>query len=299
MTSGTFGRVARLLAIACFAPVVFAARPEIPTGKGHLTLDVNGTAIEVYTYKPPTFKRQALILVLHGVGRNARGYRDYAIPLADRFGLLVVSPLFDTARFPTWRYQWGGIVRPGNNSTSDTHTVEPEHAWTGRMLLTLVDAVREIEGAPALNYDLLGHSGGAQALSRIAAVMNTGARHIVLANAGTYLWPSRDARFPDGFGGLPGALSSDAALRAYLAQPITLLLGTADVLQDSDLSMREGVVVQGSNRYERGLNAYRAAQTLAQARGWPFNWKVVKVAGVGHSASRMFGTEEAISALQP
>jgi hypothetical protein len=63
--------------------------------------------------------------------------------------------------------------------------------------------------------------------------------------------------------------------------------------------MREGAVPQGSNRYERGLNAYRAAQTLAQERGWPFNWKVVKVPGVGHSASRMFRTEEAISALQP
>jgi poly(3-hydroxybutyrate) depolymerase len=286
-------------AIACLALVAFAARAEIPTGKSQLTLDVNGTPVEVHTYKPSSFKRQTLVLVLHGVGRNASGYRDYAIPLADRFGVLVVSPLFDTARFPTWRYQWGGIVRPDNNSTSGTHTVEPEHAWTGRMLLALIDAVREREGAPALNYDLLGHSGGAQALSRVAAVMNTGARHIVLANAGTYVWPSRDARFPDGFGGLPGALSTDAALRAYLAQPITLLLGTADVLQDPDLSMRAGAAAQGSNRYERGLNAYRAAEMLAQARGWPFNWKVIRVPGVGHSASRMFRTEEAITTLQP
>jgi hypothetical protein len=286
-------------AIVCLALVAFAARAEIPVGKSQLTLHVNDTPIEVYTYKPASFKRQALVLVLHGVSRNASGYRDYAIPLADRFGLLIVSPLFDTARFPTWRYQWGGIVRPDNSSTSGAHTVEPEQAWTGRMLLALIDVVRGLERAPALNYDLLGHSGGAQALSRVAAVMNTGARRIVIANAGTYLWPSRDARFPDGFGGLPGALSSDAALRAYLAQPITLLLGTADVLQDSDLSMREGAVPQGSNRYERGLNAYRAAQTLARERGWPFNWKVVKVPGVGHSASRMFRTEEAISALQP
>jgi poly(3-hydroxybutyrate) depolymerase len=285
--------------ILCFALVAFTARAEIPAGKARLTLHVSGTPIEVYTYKPSSFERRALVLVLHGVGRNASGYRDYAMPLADRLGLLVVSPLFDNTRFPTWRYQWGGIVRPSNNSPSGTHSAEPEQAWTGRLLLAMVDAVRELEGAPALDYYLLGHSGGAQALSRIAAVMNTGAHRIVLANAGTYLWPSRDARFPDGFGGLPSPLSSDAALRAYLAQPITLLLGTADVLQDADLSVREGAVAQGANRYERGLNAYRAGEKLARAHGWPFNWKVVNVPGVGHSASRMFRSQEAALAFQP
>jgi poly(3-hydroxybutyrate) depolymerase len=292
-------RVARLLAIACLALVAFAARAEIPAGKSQLTLQVNGTAIEVYTYKPPQLERKGLLLVLHGVGRNASGYRDHAIPLAERLGLIVASPLFDRARFPTWRYQWGGIVRPANNSPSGTHTLEPEQAWTGGLLLAMIDAVRALEDAPALDYYLLGHSGGAQTLSRVAAVMDTRAQRIVLANAGTYLWPSRDARFPDGFGGLPSRLSSDSALRAYLAQPITLLLGTADVLQDPDLSMREGALAQGANRYERGLNAYRAAQTLAQARGWPFNWKLVRVPAVGHSASGMFRSEEAALALQP
>jgi hypothetical protein len=281
------------------ALVAFTARAEIPTGKAQLTLHVRGVPIEVYTYKPSKFERQALVLVLHGLGRNASGYRDYAVPLADRLGLLVVSPLFDTARFPTWRYQWGGVIRPSNNSSSGTNAVEPEHAWTGRLLLAMVEAVRELEAAPALDYYLLGHSGGAQALSRIAALMTTGAQRIVLANAGTYLWPSREARFPDGFGGLPSTLSSDAALRAYLAQPVTLLLGTADILQDTDLSMREAAVAQGANRYERGLNAYRAGQTLAKARGWTFNWKIVEVPGVGHSASRMFRSEETLTALQP
>ncbi|HUP96041.1 MAG TPA: hypothetical protein VM164_14130, partial [Burkholderiales bacterium] len=80
---------------------------------------------------------------------------------------------------------------------------------------------------------------------------------------------------------------------------LTLLLGTADVKQDADLSMREGAVAQGANRYQRGLNAYRAAQALAQVRGWAFNWTLVEVPGVGHSARAMFGSEAAAAALAP
>jgi alpha-beta hydrolase superfamily lysophospholipase len=238
------------------------------------------------------------LLTLHGVGRNASGYRDHAIPIADLHGYLVAAPLFDRKRFPTWRYQHGGIVRPASAGETAVLAVVPEEAWMGHVFLKLIETIRRLEAAPELPYYMLGHSGGAQSLSRVAALMSTGAKRIVLANPGTYLWPSRETRFPDGFGGLPPSLSSEAAIRAYLAQPITLLLGTADVKQDADLSMRESALAQGPNRYQRGLNAYRAAQALATAKGWPFNWKLIEVPDVGHSAARMFRSAEAALALQ-
>jgi pimeloyl-ACP methyl ester carboxylesterase len=294
---GVTHAVALCLAAAWLALVPVAGRAEIPVGKARLTVDVNGLPLEIHTYKPQGSEPQALLLVLHGVGRNASGYRDHAAPLADRGGFLVIAPLFDSARFPTWRYQWGGIVRSGSQCTSGAQLAEPEPTWTGRLLIGIVDAIRMLERAPALEYYLLGHSGGAQALSRIAAFMPMRARRIVLANAGTYLSASREAPFPYGFAGLPDALASEAALRAYLAQPITILLGTADILQDADLSMREGAAQQGANRYERGLNAYRAAQALAKARGWTFNWKLIEVPGVAHSAARMFRSDQAFTAL--
>jgi poly(3-hydroxybutyrate) depolymerase len=286
-------RIAR--ALAFLVPLSVFGAP-LPSGKTQLTLDVNGIALDVYAYKPQGYAGGGLLLTLHGVGRNASGYRDHAIPLADRHGYMVVAPLFDRARFPTWRYQHGGVVR---TSAAGELNVEAEAEWTGRLLIRIVEVVRSLEGAPDLAYLALGHSGGGQALSRVAALMPTGARRIVIANAGTYLWPSRDARFPDGYAGLPLPYSSDEALRRYLAQPLTLLLGTADVKQDADLSMRPGAAAQGANRYERGTNAFRAAQALAHARGWDFNWKVVEVPGVGHSAARMFRNEQTLSALQP
>ena len=270
-----------------------AASAAIPQGKAELTLDIDGTPLTLYTYKPEQYSNPGVLLTLHGVGRNAEGYRDHAIPLAERLGLLVVAPYFDRERYPTWRYQHGGIAR----RASGAYTPEPEARHTGRIFTSIVDAVRRLESAPDAPYYLLGHSGGAQSLSRVAGFMPTGAKRLVLANAGSYLWPAAEVRFPDGYAGILDGAQSEAALRRYLAQPITLVLGTADVKQDADLTQRESALAQGPNRYERGHNFFRAAQSLAKARGWAFNWKLIEVPGVGHSARRMFGAEAMIQAF--
>ena len=167
----------------------------------------------------------------------------------------------------------------------------------GRTFLDIIDSVRAAEGRPDLGYSLIGHSAGGQTLSRFAAFVPHAAKHIVIANPSTYLWPSRDERFPYGFGGLPSTLSDDAALRRYLAQPVIILLGTADVERGADLNVREGAERQGYNRLERGRNAFRATQQLALQRGWAFNWKLLEVQDVGHSARRMLGSTQAQAAL--
>jgi pimeloyl-ACP methyl ester carboxylesterase len=286
-------RLAALLIVAACAATLRAE--PIPAGSSQRSVSINGEAIELYTYKPPQYAGGPVLLVLHGLGTNAPGYRDSAIPLADARGFLVVAPLFDRKRFPVWRYQTGGIVR--NQRTEAEFTVEPEAQWTGRLFLAIIDAVRGAEGRPDLAYSLIGHSAGGQALSRFAAFVPHQARHIIIANPSTWVWPSREVRFPFGFGGLPAAMSDDAALQRYLAQPVTMLLGTADIKRGSDLNVSPGADRQGANRYERGQNAFRAAQQLAQDRGWTFNWKLAEVPGVGHSARRMFGSAEALAAL--
>ena len=41
---------------------------------------------------------------------------------------------------------------------------------------------------------------------------------------------------------------------------------------------------------ERGLNVYRAVESLARARSWPLNWRLIELPGVGHSAKKMFAS---------
>jgi poly(3-hydroxybutyrate) depolymerase len=272
-----------------------AGAQPLPPGKSQFALEVAGTVLEIHAYKPQGYAGGPLLLSLHGLGRNVSGYRDYAVPLADSHGLLVIAPLFDRERFPVWRYQTGGIVR--DQRATGEFQVEPAEQQTGQILLALIDAIRTAEGRPELPYYLMGHSAGGQALSRFAAFAPHAARRILIANPSTYLWPSRDKRFPYGFGGLPEAFSGDDAIRRYLAQPITILLGTADVKRGADLNVREGAERQGANRYERGLNAYRAAQRVAREKSWAFHWQLVEIPGVGHSARRMYGAAETEAAL--
>lgn len=284
--------LAALLVLSCMAT---AHAEAIPAGSSQRSVSINGETIEIHTYKPPQYNGGPVLLVLHGLGTNAPGYRDAAIPLANARGFLVVAPLFDRKRFPTWRYQTGGIVR--NQRAEGEFAVEPEAQWMGRTFLAIINAVRTAEGRPGLDYSLIGHSAGGQTLSRFAAFVPNQAKQIIIANPSTWLWPSREERFPFGFGSLPEKMADDATLQRYLAQPVTLLLGTADIKRDSDLNISPGAERQGSNRLERGHNAYRAAQQLARDRGWTFNWRLVDVPEVGHSARRMFGSAETLTAM--
>jgi poly(3-hydroxybutyrate) depolymerase len=79
-------------------------------GEGQQTADLAGIKLELFTYRPDRCTDPSLLFVFHGLNRNAKNYRDYARPLGDRNCMLIVAPLFDQERFPTWRYQRGGIA---------------------------------------------------------------------------------------------------------------------------------------------------------------------------------------------
>jgi hypothetical protein len=262
----------------------------IPPGAAEQTATINGVPLQLFTYRPEGCAITGMLLVFHGLGRNVAGYRHYAVPLARRLCLLVVAPLFDKQRFPTWRYQRGGIVDHGK--------LRPVQDWTVKFVPALVGWVRAQENRADLPYDLIGHSAGGQFLSRVAAFETLSARRIVIANPSTWVLPSLDTPAPYGFGGAYPHAEAEAALRRYLAAPITVLLGAEDT-GSKDLADSAEAKAQGSTRLERGQNTFRAAQAAAQQHGWPFNWRIALVPGIGHTARGMLGSEQAFDALRP
>ncbi len=267
-----------------------AANVAIPTGSGQQTADLDGVPLQVFTYKPSGCSVSAILLVFHGVDRNAGPYRDDAIPLGQRFCMLVAAPLFDEARFPAWRYQRSGIARGG--------VVQPEASWTVNLVPRLASWAREREGRPDLPYALLGHSAGAQFLSRVAAFGQDEATQTIIANPSTWVRPTLDVAAPYGFGGVFGPAQGAAALRRYLATRITVLLGREDT-GSRHLATNEEAEEQGGNRFERGQNVFQEAELAARQRGWAFNWRLAVIPGVGHSARRMFTSDAAFDALRP
>src|SRR5687768_3184145 len=83
----------------------------IPLGPSKVEIDVRRTKLEVFTYKPKSYLGERMIIVFHGTLRNADEYRDHAQGMGDRYRALIVAPRFDAERFPSRRYQYGGILR--------------------------------------------------------------------------------------------------------------------------------------------------------------------------------------------
>lgn len=277
-----------LLLTACGAAPVRGVE-GFPAGKSSVELDL-GAKIECFTYKPEHWGGKRMILVHHGVLRNADEYRDHAIVLGDRFDALIVAPRFDKERFPSEKYQRGGILNGDGSAAAPGE-------WTYAYIPKIAAAIRAREGKPTLPFWIIGHSAGGQFAMRMSAFQDTGAERIVAANPGTDLFPTRDLSFGWGFGGLPEELSNDERLRRYLAAPLTLYLGTADDHPDEDLDTSETSMQQGPGRLQRGRAAFALGEQVAREHGWSFGWRKVEAEGVPHDHEKMFAHPSCAEAL--
>jgi poly(3-hydroxybutyrate) depolymerase len=260
-------------------------------GEAQVTAHLRGIPVTVYTYHPPGCSAPTLLFVFHGLNRTASSYLRAAKPLANQKCMIVFAPLFDAERFPSWRYQRGGIVHDGR--------VLPREQWTAWMVSDLVTWVRLEEGRLNAPYYLFGHSAGAQFLSRAAAfTLPADAARIVIANPSTYVLPSVKEPAPYGLGGVFDPAKAEEQLKRYLALPITIYLGEDDT-GEKDLAQSASAMRQGDTRLERGQSAFKMAQSIAQANGWDFRWRLVTASDVGHSAGGMLRAEEAIKAFEP
>lgn len=273
-----------ITALAFLATFARAAEP-LPAGTSKVSLTVRDETFDVFTYRPASYRDGPLLVVMHGLSRNADGYRDNAMKLADKLHALVIAPYFSEERFPTETYQRGGIMSDGK--------VQPKEKWTFQYVSDLIALVRKSEARSDMPCYLIGHSAGGQILDRMAAFLPGDALRIIAANPGSLLFPTREQKYPFGFGGLPAELGGDEQIKAYLAAPLTLYLGTADVLE-KDLDMSAAAMQQGKTRIERGHACFAMAQNLAKERGWPFHWRLVEAPDVGHSAGSMFKHPQAM-----
>lgn len=269
--------------------VLLSSSDAIPIGKSTIHVQFGDVTLPLYTYKPPTFRDGPMLMVFHGVLRNAEEYRDHAIPMSNRFDALIVAPHFDLETFPIPKYQLGGIVHEGK--------AVPAQERTGEYVNRIALEIRRREGRKDLPYALIGHSGGGQFLGRLAAFVQTDAQRIVVTNPGTYTLPTNNAEFPYGFSGLPIELQTEEVFKAYLAQPVTIYLGSKDIERDENLDVTRPADAQGCSRFERGKNAYDSARRLAAERNWPFCWKLVIAEGIEHDHEKMFNHAKCAEAL--
>ena len=248
-------------------------------------------SIRVLVHRPRSCSREPgpLLFVFHGYERNAAEYLKRTRRLARTSCATVFAPDLDSDRFPRARYQRGG-VGPGDTTGS-------ENACMGLFVERLVAWARSREGRPDAPFILFGHSAGAQMLSRIAAFCPpTGAQRIVIANPSSHVAPSPAEPSPFGFGSILDVAARESLMRNYLAQPITIYLGTEDTGHDR-LDQSRAARRQGQNRLERGQGVFALGRDVSAQRGWHFNWRLVLAPGVGHSSRDMLRAPQVLEAF--
>lgn len=260
-------------------------------GSGMFTVEensgVNADGIRVFYYRPANWTPDSrIVIVQHGVQRNAQEYRDGWEKYADEYNLLVVCPEFSNEKYPGAHF-----YNLGNMTDSDTGVgmLQSKDKWIFPVIDHVFNEVRIRSGSTRDTFVLFGHGAGAQLVHRYALFAGkTQASRIIFANAGWYTMLGTEAAFPYGLENMP--LSKEDLAKAF-AKPIVIMLGESDTRQNHKvLRHTPEADSQGLTRFERGNRFFNEAKARAVELGVPFNWQLITVPGVGHSDSKMAAT---------
>ncbi|HET9651396.1 MAG TPA: hypothetical protein VFP36_04370 [Usitatibacter sp.] len=237
--------------------------------------------IIVHLHRPAGFTPDSpILMVMHGVKRNAADYRDYFVAESDRRGFLVVAPEFPKPDYPhPHAYNYAEMC-------DAQEAVLPRERWLFPVLDAVFRDARARVGSRRERFFLFGHSAGGQLVHRLATFgWLPSIERAIAANSGSYTLPTRAERFPFGIDGIALA---DEELRALFARPLTIQLGDADIdVNDENLPREPAAMRQGPHRFARGHHYFETARREAERLRTTFAWRLSVAPGVAHSGEGM------------
>jgi len=209
--------------------------------------------------------RTRLVVVMHGVLRNAADYlADWREWAASR-GHVVACPCFEREHWPRGSsYNLGAVTTRGRGrgrprpAAARGFTVVEHLAALLRRELDLADAA----------FDLWGHSAGAQFVHRFPLFRpDAPVRRIVAAGAGWYTAPDLHVDYPHGL--RHEAFDFDrSALERWTQRDLLLLRGELDLDRDLHLRCDAATDSQGPTRWHRASHMLDRARAADPATRW-------------------------------
>jgi len=210
-----------------------------------------------------------ILVSVHGVSRNAEEHIELLRPLAERYGVLLIAPVFGANRFPDFQR----LGRNGRGPRAD---------------LALIRVLNELSAATAWDtskIDMFGFSGGAQFAHRFALAHPQRVRSLAIGAAGWYTMPDDTLPYPYGISVASGLDAVRLNAIAASRLPALVLVGERDDCDDDEELNRSKIVRrnQGVNRLERARTWTQAMNAFAASRGEPAVASLVTLPGVDHS----------------
>ncbi|RJQ48529.1 MAG: ATP-binding cassette domain-containing protein [Desulfobacteraceae bacterium] len=209
--------------------------------------------LSYFLYQPVHFGREKRVLVtVHGIHRRAKEQTLLFSELAEKYGVILVSPLFAQTRFPDYQR----LGRKGRGDRADL------------ALQKILSDVQRLTGADTRKVYLFGYSGGGQFAHRYTMAHPDRVERAVAAAAGWYTYPDPDLPYPQGTGRSSKLPGIDFEPKRFLQIPVCSLVGEDDVSRDVVLRASRRIDrQQGVTRLERARNWTHAMREAAAAQG--------------------------------
>lgn len=253
-----------------FAP---SARPEPQVTQRVVFQRLTGAPDAAYfLYVPSSFRPGGPMFVsLHGVNRNAAEHAFRFREEAERYGAVLVAPLFEKAFHGGYQQL---LSRTG--------------ARSDEALIRIADTVAAATGADAERLHLFGYSGGAQFVHRFAMLHPQRTAVAVVGAAGWYTFPDASLPYPLGIGPSEESKSFSFDPEAFSRTRFVVLVGERDTARGKSLRTSDQVdALQGVDRIERARRWADAMSEVGAAYGRDDVASFLLIPRVGHSFSRL------------
>lgn len=281
---------------------------DIHTGSGSWLMEDgrdSSKTIRVFYHKPRLFSENSrILLVIPGAGRDADEYRDAWVETSEKHNILILSPMFNERQYGFEDYHLCGLIETSNLMESITYIknsnevyldeqkfdflINPDPgAWIFKTFDHIFNLATEALHSRQKSYDIFGHSAGGHILHRMALFQEySKADRILASNASFYTIPSTDYTFPFGMDGAP---VDSSQLKNTFEKKLVVFLGEKDNEHETGGTFLRSKTAdqQGLHRLARGTHFFNRAKSKANESGYPFNWELVIIPGVGHDHELM------------
>ncbi|WP_321392572.1 hypothetical protein [Emcibacter sp.] len=252
-----------------------------PDSNRFVFTDWHGPALPVWYTLPENHDADTpVVIVMHGVGRDADRYHREWDTLARKYHFILLVPEFSKVDFPGARgYNLGNVFAEDGGKN-------PEKLWSFSVLDPLFDTVKKDLKSNRQGYRLYGHSAGSQYVHRFLLYKpNAKIEMAISANAGWYTAPVEEDPYP--YGLKDSGIDRDS-LKPLFGKNVIILLGDKDIDPNhKSLRRTPEAMKQGAYRFARGHYFFDAARSMAERLGVPFRWQLQTVPGAEHQNGQM------------
>ena len=244
--------------------------------------------IKVWYYRPANAPAKRVVFLLHGSSRTGQQAQQLGAAYARKHNVILVAPEFSQQHYPDLSYDFGSVM-------DENQRLRPDSLWALNIIEHLFDAVvAQAKVEDRQSYDLVGHSAGGQFINRMVLLMPAARyRRAVISSPGRYLMADNAVSYPYGLG---GTRVDSASLARSFARDVVVILGDRDVA-DQARQWEPETMLQGKNRFARGLRFVAASVEQAFRLATPLSWRLHIVHGVDHDPPTM--VRAALEALAP